>query len=191
MAIKSSGPLYLSEIHNEFQLGYSLGAHRNIAWHVSGGSGQFPAANIAMSQFLGKSKNPLVATIGVYGSVDDSAILYPTNSAGQIIGAGQGIGSAYADKVYHAAFQYFTGFVPENGYYYFRIDVTNAGSSTNAGVCVYWPDGTSCELVANLANSFTFYPNGFTRDGWTHPGPWWRFSNSYNNASGLFRLVVR
>lgn len=191
MAVKSSGPLSLTEIHNEFQRGYSLGAHRNVPWYVSGGSGQFPGSNISMGQFLGKSSVPPVATIGVYGAVDDSAILYPTNSAGTIIGTGQGIGTNYADKVYNGLFQYFTGFIPENGYYYFRIDVTNVGSSSNAGVSIYWPDGTSCELIANLSNSFTFYPNGFTRDGWVHNGPWWRFSGSYSSASGLFRLIVR
>lgn len=191
MALPASGPISLAAINNEFGYGLNLGAYRNVPWYISGGNGQFPPNNLAMSLFHNKSKNPPVATIGVYGSVDDSAILYPTNSAGQIIGSGQGIGSAYADKVYHAAFQYFTGFVPENGYYYFRIDVTNAGSSTNAGVSIYWPDGTSCELIANLVNSFTFYPDGFTRDGWVHPGPWWRFSSGYSNASGLFRLIVR
>lgn len=130
-------------------------------------------------------------SIALYSAKDDSAILYPTNSSGQIIGAGQSVGGTVSNKNYIAQLKTYDGFVPENGYYYFRVDVTNANSGNNAGVSIYWPDGTPCTKVADLLNGFTFYANGFTDDGWVHPGPWWRFSGSYTAANALFRIPVQ
>lgn len=130
-------------------------------------------------------------SLNFYTSVDDSAILYPTDANGNIIGAGQSVQSTYSNKNYYGKLTTYHGFFPYSGYYYFRIDVSNANTGNNAGVSVYWPDGTSCSKVRDLTNGFTFYPNGFNDDGWVHHGPWWRFSGSYTAANALFRIPVQ
>lgn len=134
---------------------------------------------------------PCSYSIGVYVAVDDNGIITPCDSNGNPIAVAQPLYTNYADKVYTGVLATYNGFLPYNGYYYFRITVTNAGTSNNAGFSLYWPNNVSCELVWNITNSFVFYPNGFNDDGWLHVGPWWRYGGSYSNATAFFRIPVQ
>lgn len=137
--------------------------------------------------------HPCSINIQVYSCVDDGGTLYPADAAGNIIGPAQGISAGPmvgGGKTYSHAFVTYSGFLNYGGYYYFQANITNV-SRDNAGLSIYWPDGTSCQLVRAIQLGFNFYPNGFEQSGWVHPGPWWKFSSGGSLGIGLFRIVAR
>ena len=62
MTIKSSGPLSLTDINTEFQLGTSIGVHHGVRWYLdNGNTGVFSNTTLSFSDFYGKRKNSPVS----------------------------------------------------------------------------------------------------------------------------------
>ena len=103
MAIKSSGPISMDDINNEFGLGQNLNSYRGVKWWLDNNTtGNFPTGQITFNDFYSKRKDsPVVPGTATYSSPGTFTFTIPLHNTliVKVYGAGGEGGSGNEERL--------------------------------------------------------------------------------------------